>query len=30
MTHLMIAGGAYLLLLALVLVFMRGSGGGRR
>lgn len=30
MTHLMTAGGTYLLLLALILVFMRGSGGGRR
>lgn len=29
MTHLMIAGGTYLLLLALILVFMRGSGGDR-
>lgn len=27
MTHLAIAGGTYLLLFALVLVFMRGSGG---
>lgn len=26
MTHLMIAGGIYLLL-ALIIVFMRGSGG---
>ena len=30
MTRLMIAGGIWLLLIALVLVFMRGSGGGRR
>lgn len=27
MTHLMIAGSIYLLLLALIIVFMRGSGG---